>query len=182
MSFPAMESSVHDAGMRGARRTVYAWCLVHLHHHEVRDARLLTIELATGLSRAPISRALTWLVQRGYLREHAPGPERRRRLTLEWQRPGKAERRARRQPIPRRILAALATDAPPDTIALGAALALPVGRLRRELAQLARAGHVRCVASADGRRPSRWALTPQGVALVADSATPLAPDHPDPDA
>jgi DNA-binding IclR family transcriptional regulator len=169
MNFPAYDDFESDMSVTPRLLKVYRWCRKHLDFAEVRPARLLVVELATGLSRSAISRSLTLLVQRGYLLEHPPTPDRFRCFTLAWARAPKAVRRRLALSPAARLLDLLQEREEDDTVALAAALAFAVPRTARVLRELALNGLVECATPANSSGPARWRL-----ARVAASATPHA--------
>ena len=83
--FPARIAFNRDSRVSKKQRLVYEYCLSCMEFWQVREAPVDAIETGSGVDRGDCSRALTWLVQAGYLVEHnrthlrAP-----RRFTLAW--------------------------------------------------------------------------------------------------
>ena len=68
---PAFMSAMQDPTLRGHPREVYIWLHENLDIREFREVKQSVIETDLGLRDSTVYRALTRLVERGYL---DPGP------------------------------------------------------------------------------------------------------------
>lgn len=84
MTFPAWQHFDMDRGVTPTRLRVYGWCRAHLDFCDVRPVKRAVVSHALHLHESEITRALSWLIEAGYLVEHPRGPHEPRRLTLAW--------------------------------------------------------------------------------------------------
>ncbi len=86
MTFPAWDSFDADGRIKTRHTRVYRWCRLNLDFRQVRDTKLQTIADDTRVDLSNVSRALTALVDWGYLVEHVRGKYGERQFTLTWSR------------------------------------------------------------------------------------------------
>jgi hypothetical protein len=88
MTFPAWDAFDGDPRVKTRHVKVYRYCRATLDFREVRFAKRENVAEKTGIHQADVTRALTALVQWGYLIEHPRDTNGLRRFTLAWSRRG----------------------------------------------------------------------------------------------